>query len=140
VAAKEKKAKSAGDEKAKKKGKSSAPDTDEGSPGLSIAGHPRAVRHVAQAKAWGGLVGFLLGGYLSLPTHTLADAGLRALMAGAVCYVFAWGASLFLWRALMVAELRHAEHQLLAAELARLAPPDPQGPPAMAGGRTRSQP
>jgi hypothetical protein len=92
-------------------------------PPLSLAEHPRAVRGVARAKAWGGLAGFLLGGYLSLPTHTVADAGLRALAAGAFGYVAAWAAAVFLWRRLVVVELRTAERELLAKELSRLSGP-----------------
>jgi hypothetical protein len=87
---------------------------------LTLAGHPRAVRSVARAKAWGGLIGFLLGGYLSLPTHTVAETGLRALAAGAICYVTTWGAAVFMWRRVVVAELRSAEQRMLAAELSRL--------------------
>ena len=91
-----------------------------GAPQLTLAAHPRAARAVARAKALGGLVGFLLGGYLSLPTHTLPAAAMRALLAGIFCYVAVWSAAVFLWRRLVVAELRHAEHQLLTAELTRL--------------------
>jgi hypothetical protein len=106
-------------------------------PGLSLAEHPRAVRGVARAKAWGGLAGFLLGGYLSLPTHTVVDAGLRALAAGAFGYVAVWAAAVFLWRRLVVVELRNAERELLADELSRLHGPigdRPAGP----GGSTRA--
>ncbi len=53
---------------AKKKGKKGATPVAEGT--MSLAAHPRAVRRVAQAKGWGGLLGFLAGGYLSLSTHT----------------------------------------------------------------------
>jgi hypothetical protein len=87
---------------------------------LILAEHPRAVRGIARAKAWGGLAGFLLGGYLSLPTQTLAGAGLRALAAGIVCYVAAWAAAVFLWRHLVVAELRGAQQEALAVEIAKL--------------------
>jgi hypothetical protein len=93
--------------------------------GLSLAAHPRAVRRVAEAKAWGGLGGFLLGGYLSLPTHSVFEAALRALLAGVVCYVIVWAAAVFLWRRLVVAELRHAEHELLSNELTKLQGADP---------------
>jgi hypothetical protein len=92
---------------------------------LVLAEHPRAVRGIARAKAWGGLGGFLVGGYLSLPTHTLPDTGLHALAAGVVCYVAAWGAAVFLWRHLVVAELRDAQQELLAVEIAKLGPPHP---------------
>ncbi len=90
------------------------------SAGLVLAEHPRAVRSIARAKAWGGLGGFLVGGYLSLPTQTLAGAGLRALAAGVVCYVAVWAAAVFLWRRLVVAELRAAQQEALAGELAKL--------------------
>ncbi len=93
--------------------------------GLSLAAHPRAVRRVAEAKAWGGLGGFLLGGYLSLPTHSASEAALRALLAGVVCYVVVWAAAVFIWRRLVVAELRQAEHELLSSELAKLQGADP---------------
>jgi hypothetical protein len=91
------------------------------STGPSVAAHPRAARQVARAKGWGGLAGFVLGGYLSLPTNTLVDAGLRALVAGSVCYLAAWTAALFVWRRLVVIEIKRREHELLIA--AQLAPP-----------------
>ena len=98
------------DKKGKEKGAA------EGLPdGPSIAGHPRAVRSVARAKGWGALLGFTLGGYLSLPTHTLADAGLRALAAGAVLYVAAWGGAVFAWRRLVMIEIKAREAALIAA-------------------------
>ena len=103
------------------------------SAGLSLAEHPRAVRGVARAKAWGGLGGFLLGGYLSLPTQTLAGAGLRALAAGVVCYVAVWAAAVFLWRRLVVAELRDAQQEALATEIAKLNQARPPGPGGFGG-------
>lgn len=108
-----------------KKGKGGAAKPDDGSTsargaGPSLAEHPRAVRAVARAKSWGALAGFLLGGYLSLPTHTLAQSGFRALLAGIVCYVAVWAGSVFVWRRLVVAELRHHQHERLSEELARL--------------------
>jgi hypothetical protein len=105
---------------------------------LLLAEHPRALRAIAQAKAWSGLGGFLLGGYLSLPTHTLADTGFRALVAGVVCYVAAWGAAVFLWRRLVVVELRHAQQEALDAELARLRGPDNGAPAGLPRGRARA--
>ena len=109
------------------------PGGEGGAQGLSLAAHPRAVRRVAEAKAWGGLGGFVLGGYLSLSTHSAFEAALRALIGGVVCYVAIWAAAVFLWRRLVVAELRQAQHELLSAELAKLAPSDP--PPAGAAER-----
>lgn len=79
----------------------------------NVAAHPRASRAVARAKGSGGLAGFLIAGYLSLPTHTLADAGLRALIAGVLCYVAAWAGALFVWRRLVVLEVKAREQQLV---------------------------
>jgi hypothetical protein len=111
----------------KQKGKQAAVSDTSGS-GLSIAAHPRAAHRVAQAKSWGGLIGFLLGGYLSLPTNTLAATGLHALLAGAVCYVVVWAGAVFLWRHLVVAELRSRQHEMLQSELQRLGfPTSPAG-------------
>ncbi|HEY2216740.1 MAG TPA: hypothetical protein VGH21_04540, partial [Solirubrobacteraceae bacterium] len=79
--------------------------------------HPRAARRVAECKAWGGLAGFFVGGYLSLSSNTLLDAAFRALLTGIVCYVVVWAAAVFLWRRLIVAELRQREYEL-SSELA----------------------
>ncbi len=98
---------------AKKKKDEQGDEPDGGAP--SVAAHPRAARSVARAKGWGGLAGFVLGGYLSSPTNTLAAAGLRALVAGLVCYVVAWGGAVFVWRRLVMLELKGREQQLLAA-------------------------
>lgn len=98
-----------------KKGKKGAPESAGGADGPSVAGHPRAARAVARAKGWGALGGFLIGGYMSLPTGTLAEAGLRALVAGAVCYVAVWGGAVFVWRRLVILEIKAREQQLLSA-------------------------
>ena len=93
----------------------------------SVAGHPRAARRVGQAREWSGLAGFLLTGYLSLPTHTLAIATMRALAAGIACYLLAWAAAVLLWRNLVLAEIERRERDLLEAGLARLAGDGPSG-------------
>ena len=105
-------------EKKGKKGKEGKEEQVSGD-APSIAGHPRAKRSVAKAKGWGGLCGFLLGGYLSMPTGTLAEAGLRALLAGIVGYVALWAGSVFLWKRLVMLEIKAREQELLA----RAAPP-----------------
>ncbi|HEY5261655.1 MAG TPA: hypothetical protein VIJ33_06045 [Solirubrobacteraceae bacterium] len=92
------------------------------SDGPSVAAHPRAARNVALAKGWGGLGGFLIAGYLSLPTGTLADAALRALVAGSVCYVVAWAGAVFIWRRLVMIEIKGREQRLLAAAQPASAP------------------
>jgi hypothetical protein len=123
------KSKAKGKEKGKEKGKGKSPPVEAGS-GPNVAAHPRAARAVERARAWGALAGFLLGGYLSLPTHTVADAMLRALLAGVICYVAVWAGALFVWRRLIVLELKAREQQLVASS----APRTPR-PPAPPGGR-----
>jgi hypothetical protein len=120
-----KESKKDGKKASKKDAKAAEVDAD----GPSVAAHPRAARQVARAKGWGGLGGFLIGGYLSLPTSTLAGAGLRALVAGVVCYVAAWAGAVFLWRRLVMLELKGREQQLLAVGAKRQSPHPP--PPAI---------
>ncbi|HEX3518185.1 MAG TPA: hypothetical protein VHT29_04035 [Solirubrobacteraceae bacterium] len=128
------KAEKAKKEKKGKKKDKSGEETESAEGGPSIAAHPRAVRAVARAKSWGGLLGFLAGGYLSLPTATPIEAGLRALAAGVVCYVVTWAGSLFAWRRVVVIEIKAREAQLLeAAQAARAA----REPAAGAGARSR---
>lgn len=80
----------------------------------SIAAHPRAARSVARVKSLAGLAGFLIGGYMSLSTGTLADVMLRALVAGSACYVAGWAAAVFVWRRLVVVELEGRRQRLIA--------------------------
>jgi len=120
------------------KGAKGAEDAESDADGPSVAAHPRAARGVARAKGWGGLVGFLLGGYLSLPTNTLAAAGLRALIAGVVCYVAAWAGAVFLWRRLVMLEIKGREQQLLTAAQAASSRREPPVPPERARARAAS--
>jgi hypothetical protein len=116
-------------EKKEKKGKSA--DGEEGSGGPSVAAHPRAARAVGRAKGWGALIGFVLGGYESLSTHTVAETLLRALIAGAVLYVGVWAGALFFWRRMVMLEIKAREQQILAAAgAARAARQVAEGRPA----------
>jgi hypothetical protein len=116
------------DKKGKKKGKDEDGAASEGTP--SVAAHPRAARAVSRAKGWGGLLGFLLAGYTALPTNTFADALLHALIAGVVCYVAVWAGAVFLWRRLVVLEVRSREAQIYgpSASAKRELPPGPPAP------------
>jgi hypothetical protein len=133
---KEPKGKDAKDKKGKdkkgkgKEGKGEKAVTAEDSGSPSVAAHPRAARAVAQAKGWGGLAGFFIAGYLSLPTGTLAQTGLRALIAGSVCYVAAWAGAVFVWRRLVIVEIKGREQALLAGAQAELVPGEPTSAPA----------
>ena len=113
-----------------KKGGDDEPEEEAGEGGPSVAAHPRAARAVARAKSWGGLIGFVLGGYLSLPTNTVAAAGLRALIAGVVCYVATWAGAVFLWRRLVMLEIKGREQQLHTAVQAANARRQLPAPPA----------
>jgi len=97
-----------------RKGKAKEQDAPEGD-GPSIAAHPRAARSVARAKSWAALAGFLLGGYLSLPTNTVASAGVRAIVAGLVCYVAVWAGAVFFWRRMVMLEIKAREEELVRA-------------------------
>jgi hypothetical protein len=114
-----------------KKGKKGKKDDEPGEvaagDGPNIAAHPRAARAVARAKGWGGLIGFLLGGYLSMSSSTFAEVGLRALAGGVVCYVAAWAGAVFLWRRLVIVEVKAREQQLIAATQAASSRPAVSG-------------
>jgi hypothetical protein len=105
-AAKAPKAKPPKDKKAKDKAKK-----DKGKKaaagGVSIAAHPQASHGVRTLKAWGGLIGFGLGAYMSeragVPIGLL---GLRALTAGVAGYMVAWFCGVVAWRAIVSAEVR----------------------------------
>jgi hypothetical protein len=98
-----------------RKGTSKDEDGAADGDGPSIAGHPRAARAVARAKSWGALAGFVIGGYLSLPTHTVAGAGVRAIVAGLVSWVAVWAGAVFFWRRMVVLEIKAREQELVRA-------------------------
>lgn len=85
----------------------------------SISEHPRAARHVRQARQAAGLLGFAIAGWTSMATSTLAETLLRALIAGIVCQVVVWAVAVALFRHLVLAELKSREHALMQAAKAR---------------------
>ena len=92
------------------KGKAPAAAPADARPRLSA--HPKAQRQIREAKAWSGLVGFLLVLILSLEGGALLfDAGLRALAAGAGCYVAGWALAVLVWSHLARAEVLVAEQR-----------------------------
>lgn len=73
----------------------------------SVAAYPRAREQVRRAKGWGGLAGFAIAAFLSLHASVPPEqVALRALAAGVVGYLLAWGCAVAVWRQLIVAELR----------------------------------
>ena len=98
-----------GKTKAKKGRKPSAAPPDR-RPRLSA--HPRARRQIREAKAWSGLVGFTLVLVLSIEGGSLLfEAGLRALIAGAACYVAGWMLAVLVWSHVARAEVLVAEER-----------------------------
>jgi len=78
-----------------------------------LSAHPRATRQIREAKAWAGLVGFVLVALLSMQAGLpLFDAGVRALLAGLACYVAGWALAVTVWRQMARAEVRMAEQRL----------------------------
>lgn len=99
---------------ARKPAKAPAPAPDL-SPRLSA--HPRARRQIREAKAWAGLVGFVLVLLLSLQADVpLFDAGVRALLAGCACYVLGWALAITVWRHVARAEVQVAQQRLTAEQ------------------------
>jgi hypothetical protein len=82
--------------------------------GIRLSAHPRARRHIAIAKGWGGLIAFLLALKLSrgaaLPWP---DAIGRSVVAGVVGYVVAWAIAQTVWRHIALAELEQLRRKLI---------------------------
>lgn len=101
-----------------KKAKGGAAAPPDGRPRLSA--HPRARRQIREAKAWSGLAGFALVLVLSLQGGALPfDAGVRALGAGAVCYVAGWALAVVVWSQLARGEVLAAERRFREAQESR---------------------
>ena len=91
----------------------------EGPQTVKLSAHPTASRHIAAAKGWGGLIGFVLVGLLSLKAgSTTFDAGLRALMGGMGLYLLAWFGAVAIWRELAVAQVAAAKKRLIEQSIA----------------------
>jgi hypothetical protein len=82
-----------------------------------LASHPRAQRHIRQAKGWGGLVGLVLATLASMRGGVAPlDTGAHALVGGIAGYLVAWFVAVNIWRQLAVAELRAAHKRLVEAQ------------------------
>jgi hypothetical protein len=79
-------------------------------PSASIAAHPRAKAGIRRARARASLIVFAL---VLLFGHKAGlswfDATWRALVAGLAANVIAWRCAIYVWRQIIVAELRRAE-------------------------------
>jgi hypothetical protein len=94
----------------KKKNDAETPEATPAAPSASIAGHPRAKLAIRRARSRAALVVFVL---VLLLGHKAGlswfDATWRALVAGLAANLIAWRCAIFVWRHLIVAELRRAE-------------------------------
>jgi ABC-type uncharacterized transport system permease subunit len=92
---------------------------------ITIGAHPRARRSVRRARAFGGLLGFVVTLVLSLRAGVPAfDATARALLAGIAVHLAAWAIAVAVARQMMLAELetvreRRRERLERRAELTR---------------------
>jgi hypothetical protein len=79
-------------------------------PSASIAGHPRAKLAIRRARSRAAFIVFLL---VLLFGHKAGlswfDATWRALVAGLAANLIAWRCAIYVWRHIIVAELRQAE-------------------------------
>jgi hypothetical protein len=82
--------------------------------GIRLAAHPRARRHIAIAKGWGGLIAFAVvlklarGAGLPWP-----DAIERGVLGGIVGYLAAWLIVQTIWRHIALAELEDLRRRLV---------------------------
>jgi high-affinity Fe2+/Pb2+ permease len=72
---------------------------------IRLCDHPRASRQIELARGLGGIGAFAFVGLVSLRSGLpLLSAGVRALLAGVLCYFACWGLAVLVWRHLAVAE------------------------------------
>jgi len=87
---------------------------------VQLSAHPRARRHIATAKGWGGLVGFALVFWLSYRAHmSFAEASVHAVIGGMALSMLLWAGAVTIWREIAVAEVERARRMM--AERARAA-------------------
>ena len=105
-----------------KKRKAAAEGAGPTGTGIRLSAHPRARRHIAIAKGWGGLAAFLVVMKLSrgagLPW---ADAIERSVLGGIVGYLAAWAMVQTIWRQVALAELEQLRRRLIATADAQAA-------------------
>jgi len=100
---------------AKKDKNAEASEDGAASAGIRLSAHPRARRHIAIAKGWGGLIAFAVvlklarGAGLPWP-----DAIGRGVLGGVVGYLAAWMIVQTIGRHLALAELEDLRRRLVA--------------------------
>ncbi|HEV7495170.1 hypothetical protein [Baekduia sp.] len=119
---------------AKKDKNAESADASDGAAGIRLSAHPRARRHIAIAKGWGGLIAFAVvlklarGAGLPWP-----DAIERGVLGGIVGYLAAWMIVQTIWRHIALAELEGLRRRLITrAETQAAARETASRPPAEA--------
>ena len=103
----------------------------DGAEGIRLSAHPRARRHIAIAKGWGGLIAFAVVVKLArgagLPW---TDAIERGVLGGIVGYLAAWMIVQTIWRHIALAELEELRRRLIARAETQTDRPGDRIPPA----------
>jgi hypothetical protein len=87
-------------------------------PLVAVTEHPRAAASIRTWKSYGAMACFLIAGYLSYSKGLpLADAGLRALVAGCVGYLVIGFTVVGVWRHVLDSQARTAVQRAHAARL-----------------------
>jgi hypothetical protein len=107
---------------AKKDKNSEVADGDAAGAGIRLSAHPRARRHIAIAKGWGGLIAFAV--VLKLARNAglpWPDAIERGVLGGIVGYLAAWLIVQTIWRHIALAELEDLRRRLVSRAEAQAA-------------------
>jgi hypothetical protein len=92
--------------------------------GIRLSAHPRARRHIAIAKGWGGLIAFAVVLKLARAAGIpWSDAIERGLLGGIVGYLAAWMIVQTIWRHIALAELEELRRRLIARSESASHPP-----------------
>jgi hypothetical protein len=95
--------------------------TPAGADDVKVSAHPRAARSIPRIKSYGGLAGFALMAWLSHRSGTdFVHLVLRAIIGGMVAYVVTWAAAVYIWRQIVLAEIRAKAHVMAERKFAPL--------------------
>jgi hypothetical protein len=88
---------------------------------VALSEHPRAAPAIRRAKAWGGLLGFLLTALVGVRHGAPLESTLgRALAAGIVANLVVWAVAVAIVKRILIAEAtaaaRRAQAEAAAAE------------------------
>lgn len=83
--------------------------------GVKLSAHPRARKHLALAKGWGGILSFVIVAAAAVSQEQpMSDVLLRGLLAGIVGSMLAWSLTLITWRHIALAQIEGLRRKLVA--------------------------